>query len=49
MEQRGTFTDLETCDHVKFGRFDKYSKLPFEVEVISIKNRFDINAHLDTI
>jgi hypothetical protein len=49
MEQRGTFTGLETCNHVEFGRFDKYSKLRFEVEARSIKNRYDINAHLETL
>ena len=49
MEQRGTFIGLEICNHVEFGRFDKYSKLRFEVEARSIKNRYDINAHLDTL
>ena len=49
MEQGGSFSGLDTCNHVEFGRFDKYSILIFYVERRALYNRFYINAHLNVL
>ena len=46
LEQRGSFSGLNTCNNVEFGNFDKYSQLRFDVERRAIHNRFDIDDHL---
>ena len=48
-EQRGSFSGLDTCNHVEFGRFDSYSLLRNQIEDRCIYNRYDINTHLDTL
>ena len=49
MEQCGSFAGLDTCTHVEFGRFEKYSILRFDLETREIYNRFNINAHLNVL
>ena len=49
LEQCGTFSGLETCNHVQFGRFGEYSILRFDAEARSIYSRFDIDAHLNVL
>ena len=49
MEQCGSLAGLDTCNHVEFRRFDKYSILRFEVKKRTIYNRFDINANLNVL
>ena len=49
MEQRGSFVGVDTCNHVEFGHFDRYSSLRVDVERRAIYNRFDINAHLNVL
>ena len=49
MEQRGSFVGVDTCNHVEFGRFDRYSILRFDIESRAIYNRLDINAHLNVL
>ena len=48
-EQRGSFSGLDTCNHVEFGRFDCHSVLRHEVEDRAISNRYDVNCHLDVL
>ena len=47
--QNGSFGGLDTCNHVEFGRFDMHSYLRHNIEDRCIQNRFDTNAHLDTL
>ena len=49
LEQRGTFSGLDTCNHVEFGHFDKYLQLRFDVERRAIYNICDIDAHLNVL
>ena len=49
LEQRASFSGLDTCNYVEFGHFDKYSQLRFDVERRAIYNRFDIDAHLNVL
>ena len=37
-QQNGSFSSIDTCDHVSFGHFDKPSILRFEVEIRAIFN-----------
>ena len=48
-EQRGTFSGLDTCNHVEFGKFDRHSVLRHEIEDRSISNRFDVKLHLNNL
>ena len=48
-EQRGCFAGLDTCNHVEFGRFDRYSILRHEIEDKAISNRFDVKLHLNSL
>ena len=49
LEQRASFSGLDTCNYVEFGHFDKYPQLIFYVERRAIYNRLDIDAHLNVL
>ena len=46
-QQHGSFSSVDMCEYVVFGRFDKPSILRFEAKDRAIANYYDINAHLD--
>ena len=46
LEQRGSIAGFDTCNHVEFRHFNKYSQLRFDVERRAIHNRFDMDDHL---
>ena len=45
-EQRDSFGGINSCNHLDFGRFRKYSFLRFECENKAISNHSDINRYL---
>ena len=40
---------MDTCNHVEFGNFEKFSILIFENEDKYIANQYDVNNHLDVL
>jgi hypothetical protein len=49
MEQCASFGGLDTCNHDKFGNFEKHSILRFENEDRAIAHWYGVNTHLDTL
>ena len=49
MEQYGSFGDLDTCNNVEFGNFEKKYILRFQNEYKDIFNQYDVNNHLDVL
>ena len=49
MEQYGSFSGLDTWNHVEFGNFDKNYIIIFYNEDKDISSRYDVNNHLDLL